>query len=452
MLGRVRERVREAARQDPELNQAWSKFEQRYIPSSLRDSSPSPSPSTSSSQDASSSSDTATDSSRATSTESDTGTSTSSSNSSSSGRRRSESFATAARRTADTAAKLSGSISDRFSSLLKTALGKDATQEERAWTSTEVASAPPPPPPVYAYQPRPGEEILPPDTTTKGIVTVAESRWERTWKRLTQRRVIRSVLDFGSDAKARFQDSENPVVERIRDMGSSVGNRLWSPNEQTAALIKIRQAQPDFQFSRFLAELEQHDFIERLLRGFLSGSPKEVAPLLLPDYLEQFKEVLKEREREGSAEVLRLLGVRSVSILKAEVIDSQPYVLVNTIAQTSHSITTPTPTPATATPTATPTSIFDIYFNIAFVLENPIEPAAAPVRRRPPGGDAADDQDATTVERDHREGEGDAADEGVEKPLPPPPPSNRARAQVPVRYQHWKVAELAPYHQEKVHW
>ncbi|KAK0550557.1 protein translocase subunit [Tilletia horrida] len=189
-----------------------------------------------------------------------------------------------------------------------------------------LQKAPPPPPPSgFALQDPLVARVNPQAGT--GLVAVAGSASDDTpsvWSR------FKSVLPFNIDAaKERYEESENPVVERIRWMGDGIKSFLFDENETAAAIRLLRRIEPSFTMDKFQRQLREyiapeivdamHSANRTLLKQWCTERTYSVV-------FSQIEPILKE---PGAAMHGNLLDIRSVDVVQGKLLDSPEAIETN---------------------------------------------------------------------------------------------------------------------------
>jgi predicted lipid-binding transport protein (Tim44 family) len=84
----------------------------------------------------------------------------------------------------------------------------------------------------------------------------------------------------------------------------------------SSALAQIRQADPAFEESRFLAGAR--GAFEMIVQAFAAGDAAALRPLLSDDVFANFNGAIEERRKAGHTHATTLVGIRSLDLIEAE--------------------------------------------------------------------------------------------------------------------------------------
>lgn len=121
-----------------------------------------------------------------------------------------------------------------------------------------------------------------------------------------------------------IDESDNPVVNMFRN----IYDRLFAENEMAMVVREIREEDPAFRISQFLALVEQQ-LIPTILRAYLSGDRDALQRECTQDAYAMLNASIRERDAEGIVMDTNILDVSDVELMAGRVLDDAPVLIVS---------------------------------------------------------------------------------------------------------------------------
>lgn len=104
------------------------------------------------------------------------------------------------------------------------------------------------------------------NSEAQGVVLHEQSRWAQSWEKFKETNPVMQKM-FG--LKSQMDESDNPVVERMRDVFDTIG-RAFRDNETVTTVKKFKAVDPKFRTDKFVKDAHEWiipDLMESYLRS-----------------------------------------------------------------------------------------------------------------------------------------------------------------------------------------
>ena len=118
-------------------------------------------------------------------------------------------------------------------------------------------------------------------------------------------RAERRDEEGGDVVRTGLPEEERPVWEGVAEEGSTLARMLE----------RMKEIDPDFDARHFLEGAKVA--YEMIVTAFAAGDRKTLKPLLAPDILQHFEQVIEERRRKGETQELEFVGLDEAKLVKA---------------------------------------------------------------------------------------------------------------------------------------
>jgi import inner membrane translocase subunit TIM44 len=168
----------------------------------------------------------------------------------------------------------------------------------------------------------PDREVAP-NLEAQGVVEHQESKWTKQWSSFKE---SNPIAQSWFAVKRNMDESDNPVVERLRDMVDLVG-RPFQETETATTVKRFKQVDPKFRLDKFTKDAHEW-IIPELMEAYLRGETAVLKEWCSEATFNVLTSGIKSQQQQGLVSDCKLVDLRNVELLSAKTLENEVPVLV----------------------------------------------------------------------------------------------------------------------------